>query len=456
MHLLGKKNSIFSSLNSNKNVIVNIIASAGIRVMAILVSVMTTPAYMRYFGDSSVLGVWLTIISLLTTIGVLDFGLGNGLRNKLTVAISSKDEHTAKNLISSSYLIISVISVVLWVVGVLLSFFINWNMVLGIDASILNNHVLRRCCIIVLTGVMLQMILKVVTSILYAQQKSALVSFLPLLTNSMMLLFVVVAQKEEHTEGLIILSWVYLIAANVPYLVTTFWLFAGELKRYIPNRKYIDCKVAQSIMKLGLLFFYLQVMSIMVHNTNEILISALFDSSMVVEYQIYNKIFYLITTGINVIMIPLWSAVTKALCERKYSWLIKLHKLLCRISVLALAMGVIITCFMQKIVDVWLGDQTIAINRMMCVPFIIYVALEAFNGANATIANGTNWIKMQMIFSPISAVLNIPLTFLLREVLVNWVAIQVANIISLLPIAIAQYIYIRRKLTNVEKEILQD
>lgn len=445
-------NHLYKVIKNNENLIKNIIASGGIRGIAIIISLVTTPSYMRYFDDSAVLGVWLTIISILTTVGVLDFGLGNGLRNKLTAAFAERNELTIKKLISSSYFIIVVISASFVIIGILVANIINWNRILGIDASIIGNAVLQKCCIIVIIGVMCQMILKVITSILYAEQKAALVSFLPLITNASMLLFVLLTKGTTSEQNLITLSWVYLIAANLPYICLTLVLFRGVLKDYRPKKEYVEVVTVKNILKLGIVFFYLQLMSIAVHNTNEILISALFDSSMVVEYQVYNKIFYLITTGLNVIMIPLWSAVTKALYEKNYAWLNKIHKILCASSGLALVLGFIITIFMQFIVNAWLGNQAIEINKLYCIPFVIYVAEEAFNGANATLANGSNWLKIQIIFAPISAFMNIPLTFLFRELFGNWLAIQVANIFSLFPIAIAQFIYIRKKLAKAELE----
>ena len=145
-------------------------------------------------------------------------------------------------------------------------------------------------------------------------------------------------------------------------------------------------------------------------------------------------------------MVPLWSATTKALAEKNYRWLDSTHKMLCRLSIAALAVGLCIIPIMQPVINIWLRDKSILINPVMAIPFAIYVAEETFNGANATIANGSNWIKFQMWTAPIGALLNFPLTWLLNEIFHNWAVIVVANIISLLPIAIGQFIYIRKKI----------
>ena len=187
----------------------------------------------------------------------------------------------------------------------------------------------------------------------------------------------------------------------------------------------------------------------MTHNTNELIISALFKSSYVVDYQIYNKVYILIPTAMNVIMIPLWSAATKELAKKNYFWLKGLYNFLCLVSVGAFFMACMIIPFMQPIINVWLGENAININPVLCIPFILYVTINAFNGANATVANGCGWLKVQMIMAPVSAILNIPFSILLKYVLGDWTAIVLANVLSLLPITVAQYIYIRKKLNKL-------
>lgn len=440
-----RRKKIISFYYHNKKIINDIIANGFIKGIAVLISFLTTPAYMRYFNDENVLGVWLTLISILTTISVLDFGLGNGLRNRLTEAFAKKEKTICQQLISSCYFIITIISILILIIGWMIITVLPWNEILGISNNTISNSFLTQCIKTIFFGIVLQMILKLVNSILFAKQKAGLVSFLPMITNLLMLLFVCIVPSKTVNENLLLLSKAYCLFANTPYFLATLILFRKNLKEYMPRLEYVNISTAKDAIKLGILFFYLSLMSLMIHNTNEILISVLFESSKVVEYQVYNKIFYLVTTMVNVLMIPLWSAVTKAKAESNYIWMKKLHTLLCIGSVITLIGCMAIIPFMQNIVNLWLGDNAIQINWKYCIPFVIYVAEKAFNSSNATIANGANWIKAQIIMAPIGVVLNIICTILLKELFQNWNAITIANIISSLPVAIVQFIYLRKK-----------
>ena len=50
---------------------------------SLLIAFFTTPAYMHFFNNDEVLGVWFTLLSVLAWILNCDMGIGNGLRLSL-------------------------------------------------------------------------------------------------------------------------------------------------------------------------------------------------------------------------------------------------------------------------------------------------------------------------------------------------------------------------------------
>lgn len=446
------RSKITGFLSNNKHLLSNIVLTGVVNVLSVSVAFLTTPAYMKYFENETILGIWFTIISVLDAMSLMDLGLGAGLRNRLSVSFAELDDNKSKKIISSAYFIITLINVFILLIGNLIIPCINWNQVLSINPWVISANYLLKSIRLVFFAVILQLALKLISSILFAMQKAAAATLLPVCTNILMLLYVMIAPSSDSSNNLISLSRFYCVAANLPYLVTTIYIFCGKNKKYRPKIGAVNLNVSVDIIKLGLLFFYLTLMSMITHNTNEILISTLYEPAIVVEYQIYNKIFSLITVVMNIIMVPIWSASTKALAEQRYKWLQNLHTILCSLSVMAFIAGLLLIPIMQFIVNVWLGESAITINVFYCIPFVIFVAENTFNGANATVANGCNWIKVQLIMSPVSAVLKILFTIIFKQYIDNWTAIILANIFSLLPIAIIQYIYIRKKLRDMKNK----
>lgn len=80
----------------NKILKTNILISAVLKVVGLCTSLLIVPITIDYL-DSEVYGVWMTMTSVLFWIGGFDIGLGNGMRNYLTEAISRKTTAWVEN-----------------------------------------------------------------------------------------------------------------------------------------------------------------------------------------------------------------------------------------------------------------------------------------------------------------------------------------------------------------------
>ena len=61
--------------------------SVFIKPISMVLSLLYTPALLAYLGDEKY-GVWATILSVISWVNYCDIGIGNGLRNILTVSIT--------------------------------------------------------------------------------------------------------------------------------------------------------------------------------------------------------------------------------------------------------------------------------------------------------------------------------------------------------------------------------
>jgi O-antigen/teichoic acid export membrane protein len=431
---------------NNTNIIANIVGSFVVKGGAMVVTVITTPAYIRYFDNNIALGVWFTILALLQCVIQFDLGIGNGLRNKLTEEIAKNNNLETKKYISSAYCILGFGAICASLCFAIISKYINWNNILNVNENAISGEYLKLCLQIVFSGVMIQLVLKLINSILYALQKSSLVNFLSLFSSIIILIVVTTCPNLGAERNLKVLSLVNILAVNLPLLVATVFVFCTSLKGARPQFKMFRKSYAQSIWGVGILFFVLQTMIILITSANEFFITKLCSPKLTVDYQIYNKMFNMISSVFSLALIPIWSAVTKAQAENNMKWILKLHNVLLFCASVVIVFELLMVPFMQFIVNIWLGNESIVISYEVALIFAIANGVLLWHSVNCQIANGMGYLKPQLIFLTIGAISKIPLSILLVNLSNWWVGIILSNIIALLPLSIIQPIWLKKEI----------
>lgn len=433
---------------TNKILLTNTIMAFGVRGIGLIVSLYTFPVYMGFFSDQRVLGLWFTMLSLLTWVLTFDLGIGNGLRNKLVQPLIEYDFDKAKILITSAYTISGVIVLIGFFIGLTVFPMLDWNSVFNISEKLISSEVLLRTVIILYSGVLIQFLLKIINSIFYALQISVLPNMLALLSNTLLLIYVLLINKVDLEGNLIMLAKANVFFTNLPILVASILVFKTKLKHCAPNIKFYNNKYAISVMSLGLTFFWLQLMSLLLTSTNEFIITWLSGPHDVVNYQIYFKLFSLVGTIFTLSMLPIWSAITKAHYEKNYEWISKIFTVL-KILALIFVVGEFgLILILQPIVNFWLGDNAIDINYLNALIFAVSGGLYIWHSAITSVVNGIGKLRIQIIFLTFGGLINIPIAYLLFSISGNWISIVIANIISLLPYCVIQPYFINKYLNN--------
>lgn len=433
-------------------ILLNVIASFAVKGGSLVVTMLTTPAYIRYFDDNLTLGVWYTMLSVLHAILTLDIGIGNGLRNKLTVALVNKEKKEASRLISSAYAIITAAALVLITAALIVFDYLPWNTILNVKAAVVEGKILAQAMKIVFTGVMLQLVLKLINSILYALQRSALNNCLSLLSSVLILVYVYFAPSRTQEENLISMAFINVLAVNLPLLCATVWIFLGKLREERPRLGNIKLSYAGSVMGSGIKFFCLQIAFMFISSMDEYLISFICGPEFTVNHQVYHKVFGLVSSLFSLALLPIWSSVTKAQAQKNYPWITRLYKALCVMALGICALSLVIVPFMEPIVNVWIGKDVIQVTTWAALVFCISNMLFLWHNVNTTVANGLSFLKPQFIFLTAGAVAKVPVAYLCYYFIGDWTAVVLANVIVLMPLTIAQPIMLRKHLKEKSME----
>lgn len=440
-------------------VVKNALCSMGIKGLSIIVGLLLMPVYTRFFVNQSVLGVWLTMTSMLSWIFTFDLGIGNGLRNELTIAVAQNNKTAQRQLITSTYVSAVFLSLLLAIVLCISVRFIDFTALFHIDTGVLGKATVDGAITLLIIGVLLQFVLKLINTILLALHKSAIPNALSLLSNGLLLLYLFLAPVGSIDRNFSILALVFVATTTVPMVLATIALFATSLRDCIPSMRYFKLREARKIIKVGLAFFWLQLMAMIILSTNNFLISVFVGTEEVIVFQTYFKLFSLISTFFALGMIPLWSSVAEAQATGDFRWIMSVRKKLYVLMGVAALGEAAVLLLSQGVVTIWMGPRYVIPQLSLVLLFAVYDLVDIWTLINAQVANGLGKLKNQLVFISIGAVVNVPLSYVFSLAFRSWTAIALANIISLLPFCITETLstarYLKRNTGNitVKKEL---
>lgn len=438
---------------NNKIVLKNIIGAFGVKGLSLLVSLFTMPAYMRFFNDQVALGLWFTVLSVLNWILNFDLGIGNGLRNNLARTIAKKDDVETKKYLSSAYISVGFLCVIITIVFIFIFDYINWNAVFKIKETVVSSDAMLLSVKIVFAGIMIQLFLKLITSVIYAMQKSFINNLISLVSTVITLLCVLVLPSRDNDSNMVVMAMVHVLAVATPLVFTTVIVFKSEfLRRCIPSFKWFSKSHTKDVLSLGGIFLFIQVVYMAIMNTNEYAITLFSSNENVVNYQVYYKLFTLGGTVFNLSLTPVWSAVTKAVTEKNYSWINSLYKKLLIFSGIGVLMEFLLVPFLQIFINLWLGEKAIKVDYTYGFAFALLGGLMIVNGALSSIANGVEKLKPQAILFGVGAILKFPLAMLLVQIMNSWIGVVWANVLVLLVYCLIQPICLKKFLNKKEVE----
>lgn len=451
---------IKKKLMGNENdriVFLNILGSFLVKGGSLFLNLFTIPAYMRFFNDNAVYGIWLTILSVLTWILYFDVGISHGLRNNLIEPIVNKNWKAIKEYISSAYISVTLIAAGLALAFVGLIVVMDWNKFFNIGIDVVDADTLRLVVGIAVIGILLQFIFRTITSVLYALQKSFVPNMLNLISSASLLMFVIVCPSKDVKTNLLTLVTANVITVNLPLVIATFIIFNKVLKGCAPSISTFNMQSARAIMGLGGAFFFLQILQMLLMNTNEFIITNMISPAYVVEYQMYFKLFNVISTVFSLAIVPIWSAIAKAKAENNYIWIRSMHNKLMLMGILGISFEFLLIPVLQFVMNLWLGEGVLEVNYVTALLFALMNGLFMWMTFESNVTNGLGELTIQKVFVGGGMILKFAVVLVFARIIKDYRIVILANILAILPYCIVQPLWMRKyldkKITKQEGEM---
>lgn len=377
--------------------------------------------------DKYQFGVYATLTSIIAWIDMFDFGITQGLRNRLTEARVADDVSRGKKLISTAYCLLAFIAGTIFILYFIFLPKINWQAIL--NAEEIERGLLDEMALCVVACFLIRFVASVINKIYYACQKAYMVDVTQLIGKIFYLISVLILLKIDGITLFNVAVIQSAISALVP-IIASLYFFGFVERKYSPSFKSIDFHVTNEILGLGWQFFVIQLALLVIHSGNNLLISQFVDPASVPAYSLSYQLFSYALLAYTIIITPLWSAYTEAWKMGRVDW-IKNTMNRMKMIFACFTVGSVLLAFASPLVfRIWIGPKA-DVPVIMAMAVATMVLLDMWIRIFDFFINGVGKIRVQMIVNIVMACVNIPLAYVFAVVCnMGAIGVVIASIIS--------------------------
>lgn len=426
----------------------NISLSFVFRLLGILVSYLLVSVTLTYL-DQERYGIWVTLTSVLAWMEYLDFGLGNGLRNRIAESVAEGQKEKTRTLISTGYLIMALFSLPVALALPFISNNVDWQSFFR--TSLVSQKELRLLVLLVGSLFVANFILSFSRQVLFSFQKAAWVSFAGLFSSAIALGSILLLSLFGNAS-LLLLGTFLSLSTTVSYLALSVSFFARR-REYLPSYSYVDFHSLPRAAGLGLKFFVIQIAGLIIFMTDNLIITRVLGPVEVTPYNISYKLFNVLLIVSTTMLTPLWSGYTEAYYRKDYSWIKKTINVQLKLMKYVISIALLLIIFGRLLIEIWTVGL-VDVSHSLLIAMAVFTVISIWNNIFAYFVNGVGMLKPQIITAVFGAIINIPLSiFLARDLAFGSTGVIVASSISLLPFSIVGPIQTKMILKSVEKNV---
>ena len=323
-----------------------------------------------------------------------DFGLGLGIRNKLSHSLALGQTEEARSYLSSGYFVIFIQIVILATIFFTVNIWLDWRSFL--NAPFIEKEVLKNTVLVLSISVFLTFFLNIINSVFYAKQKPAYVSFITFIGAILSLLLVLLVKLLGG--GFFWVGASISIASVVIYTIVNIFAYKLFYRDLLPNIRCVSLGKIKSVGVLGIEFFVLQLGVLVMLNTSNILMAKLYSPIYVTDYHVLIKYYSIILIVSSLVLGPMWSAITKYYASKNFPLLRKAFLLLLVFHLFLIPLIFLMFKLSNQVIPIWTNCELEASNYLN--PAIaIYTVIMLWNNLFATFLNGMSILRMQMLTS---------------------------------------------------------
>lgn len=427
------------------------ITAALAKIIAMITPLITVRITLTYMGQE-IYGLWSTVISFFALFTFADLGLGSGLQTELSQASVNDNLDYQRKMISSTYIMLLIVSVILFFVFIILYPIIDWAVLINAQtrqAIALSGSVVMA----IFVSKILNVPFSLITRTQNAYQEGYKSNLWQCMGNFLSLFFVIVISKFDL--GIMTLIWASSLITVIVAIINSIIYFHFQKPELSPKLKYVDKKVAIKLLLVGISFFVLSIFTSFSLSIDNFIVARTCGLVEVTPYSILYKIISLLSTVIMMLSTPLWSANGEAIARKEYKWIKKTTFKISLISFFAcLFFTIIILIFLNPIVYI-LSSGEITVSYKIAVGMCLLQILISLTSPFFMVLNASRIIKFQIgiyfLYSIISFILKYVLALKYGAIAIVYVGFLLYFFMITIPVVKKATMYLDKCIYNKEK-----
>lgn len=434
----------------NRNIVQNknIVFGITFKGISVFLNFLIVPILILFLGKIEY-GVWITIFSIVNWIFTFDLGIGQGLRNKLTEALSVNDLEKASQIISTSYVFISLFSLLILILGIFFIYFANFQELLNYKAK--SNSFLQNFVFLSLFFTIINFVISLYKKLFLAVHKSFVIELVNVFFQTFYLVVTLIWLHYNLEKSLISLVFIFGVINFIVSLIATFVFFKIQEKVLFSFKK-VSLKEGRLLLGLGGKFFIINCSLLVILSTDNIIISNLLGPTFVTDYFTVQKIFQFLIILFTIVLSSSWGLYSEAIIKKDYNWIRQNLKKMNFFLIGILTLGVIFFYFIEEILNIWIGKDLIEIPKGLAFCNMIYTFIFCFTNIYMFFINASNKINIQMYLYVFAAIINIPLSIFFVKLLGSTTGVILSTLLCFLPLLVTMPIQSHMIIKNLEKE----
>ena len=426
----------------------NALGSLLIKFFSIFIDFAKVPVLLTYLNPENY-GIYLTITSIVYWTHNFDFGLGTGLRYKLTKAVSLNEEQYGRQLVSTAYFSMSGIMALLLVILIPVIALLDWNNILNTHAF--SNYDLAFCVFIVLVVFLTQFVLELISIVLQSYQRAAISTLFKPLAN-LITLGLIVFIRLFSSNSLLWASVAMTVPIVVVLLITNICYFGGKYRNIAPSIKFFKKSCLKDIYSLGIKYFLSQLSSLVIFNTTSFLLTLLLDPQETAVFNTAYTYFGILVLFNTMAMQPIIAAVTDAYVKGELHWISACFRKINILSLLLTLVSLLMLAVSQVVFHLWVGDKII-VPWDLSIILTFFFILNVWSTPYINFLSGVGKMNVMMILSFVKIVLYFPVAIPLIKAYGSCGLVWAIIIVNMIPNIVCgcmqYYLIVNNKATGI-------